>query len=201
MNEFRKRCREEDVNTDYEQLPSQLRQASYHLSTPAPDRQVNTIVERLVTAHDASLVNKKSVNNQKKNLSKEELDGLKWLQEMTNKNKLSVVQADKGGAILLVIPDLIRKKVLEKLEDPQIYSKLDEDPLIRLKKEVFEIWKVGKLQNFVSEKMAYEIGGVTENNNMSTHPCFKPGIPYFYPLLKIHKLRKDDLKPGVEPPA
>ena len=109
MNESRKRCREENVNTDYEQLPSQLRQASYHLSAPAPDRQVNTIVERLVTAHDASLVNKKSVNNQKKNLSKEELDGLKWLQEMTSENKLSVVQADKGGAILLVTPDLIRK--------------------------------------------------------------------------------------------
>ena len=49
--------------------------------------------------------------------------------------------------------------------------------------------------------MAYEIGGVTENDNMSTHPRFKPGVPYFYPMLKIHKLRKEDLIPGVEPPA
>ena len=50
-------------------------------------------------------------------------------------------------------------------------------------------------------KMAYEIAGVTENNNMSTHPRFKPGIPYFYPMLKIHKMRKEQLVPGVEPPA
>ena len=49
--------------------------------------------------------------------------------------------------------------------------------------------------------MAYEIAGVTENNNMSTHPRFKPGVPYFYPMLKIHKLRKDQLVPGAEPPA
>ena len=36
---------------------------------------------------------------------------------------------------------------------------------------------------------------------MSTSPVFKPGIPYFYPMLKIHKVKKEDLVPGVEPPA
>ena len=49
--------------------------------------------------------------------------------------------------------------------------------------------------------MAYKIGGVPEQNTMSTHQRFKPGIPYFYPMLKIHKLRREDLIPGVEPPA
>ena len=201
MNESKKRCREEANITDYEQVPAQLRQASYNLSTPAPDKQVNTIVERLVTAHDASLATKKSGKNLRSNLSKEELNGLKWLKEKTDKDKLSVVQADKGGAILIVTPDLIKKKVLEKLEDPLLYTKLDQDPLKELKKELFEFWKFGKLRKFVSEKMAYEIGGVTENNNMSTHPRFKPGVPYVYPMLKIHKLRKEDLIPGVEPPV
>ena len=70
-----------------------------------------------------------------------------------------------------------------------------------LKKELFELWKEGKNKEFVSEKMAKEIGGVTENNNMSTHHRFKPGVPYFYPMLKIHKLRRENLVPGVEPPA
>ena len=60
----------------------------------------------------------------KSNLSKEEQDGLKWLKEMTVKDKLSVVQADKGGAILIVTPDLLKKKVLEKLENPQLHTKL-----------------------------------------------------------------------------
>ena len=83
----------------------------------------------------------------------------------------------------------------------QLYTKLQRDPLNDLKKELFELWKKGKAQKHVSDKMAYEIAGVTENDNMSTHPRFKPGVPYFYPMLKIHKLRKVDLIPGVEPPA
>ena len=36
---------------------------------------------------------------------------------------------------------------------------------------------------------------------MSTHPRFKPGVPYFYPMLKIHKVRKEELVPGVKPPV
>ena len=36
---------------------------------------------------------------------------------------------------------------------------------------------------------------------MSTHPRFKPGVPYFYPMLKIHKMRREELRPGVEPLA
>ena len=120
---------------------------------------------------------------------------------MTKKEKISVVQADKGGAILIVTPDLLRKKVLEKLENPLLYTKLEDDPLPNLKKELFELWKIGKLEEHVSPKIAYQVAGVTENNNMSTSPVYKPGVPYFYPLLKIHKLTKEDLVPGVEPPA
>ena len=128
-------------------------------------------------------------------------DGLQWLKKMSSKGKISVVQADKGGAILVVRPDLLRKKVLEKLENPRLYTKLTEDPLSDLKKELFELWKFGKLNKYVSDKVAYEIGGVTDNNNMSTLSRFKPGVPYFYPMLKIHKVRKEELVPGVEPPA
>ena len=82
-----------------------------------------------------------------------------------------------------------------------MYSKLDGDPLSGLKKELFELWKLGKSRNLISAKIAHEIGGVSENDNMSTSPTYKPGIPYFYPMLKIHKLRKEELVPGVEPPA
>ena len=201
MNESKKRNRKEKITTNIEQVPPQLRHVSYNLNTPTPDKQVNTIVDRLVKAHDAALANKKTKISQETNLSKEELNGLTWLQKKTEEGKISVVQADKGGAILIVTPDLLKKKVLEKLENPQIYEKLDKDPLDKLKKELFELWKVGKTENFVSDKMAHEIGGVTENDNMSTHPRFKPGVPYFYPSLKIHKLRKEELIPGVEPPA
>ena len=120
---------------------------------------------------------------------------------MSTKGKISIVQADKGGAILIVRPDLLEKKVMEKLENPELYTKLSKDPLVDLKKELFELWKLGKINEHISEKTAYEVAGVTENNNMSTHPRFKPGVAYFYPMLKIHKVRKDQLVPGVEPPV
>ncbi len=159
------------------------------------------MVERLVSAHDAAIISNNNNKNIKSNLSKDERDGLKWLVDMSNKEKISVVQADKGGAILIVSPDLLKKKVLEKLDNPLLYTKLEKDPLNVLKKELFELWKKGKIDGHVSAKAAYGVVGVTENNNMSTLPIFKPGVPYYYPMLKIHKVRKEDLVPGVEPPA
>ena len=51
------------------------------------------------------------------NLSKEELKGLKWLEEKTRENEICVIEADKGGAILIVYPELLRKKTLEKLKE------------------------------------------------------------------------------------
>ena len=42
---------------------------------------------------------------------------LKWLKDMSTKGKITVVQADKGGAILIIKPDLLERKVMEKLEN------------------------------------------------------------------------------------
>ena len=97
-------------------------------------------------------------------------------------------------------PDLLRKKVLEKLENPQLYVKLDDDPLQNLKKELFELWKKGKVEKHISPNIAYRVAGVTENDNMSTSPVYKPGVPYFYPMLKIHKLRVTRLRHRLPSP-
>ena len=56
---------------------------------------------------------------------------------------------------------------------------------------------------------AYDIAGVTKPNpetgtiggNKSTASRYRPGIPYYYPILKIHKLKPEQLKPGCDPPA
>ena len=74
-----------------------MRYVSYSLKEPAPDKQVNTIVDRLVMVHDAALMNPKREKSMKTNLSKNEADGLKWLKDMPSKGEISVVQADKGG--------------------------------------------------------------------------------------------------------
>ena len=34
-------------------------------------------------------------------------------------------------------------------------------------------------------------------NAQSTNPVYKPGKPYFYPILKIHKIKKGELKPPI----
>ena len=43
--------------------------------------------------------------------------------------------------------------------------------------------------------------GLGPTNRPSTAPHHKPGKSYFYPSLKVHKLKKEQLIPGVEPPV
>ena len=43
--------------------------------------------------------------------------------------------------------------------------------------------------------------GSGPTNRPSTSSHFKPGISYFYPSLKIHEHKKEQLTPGVEPPG
>ena len=68
---------------------------------------------------------------------------------------------------------------------------------------------MGKNEKFISEKEAKLVMGISNNlkkdgsgptNRPSTLPHFKPGKSYFYPSVKIHKLNRDELKPGVSPP-
>ena len=44
------------------------------------------------------------------------------------------------------------------------------------------------------------MAGLTEKFRPSTASVFKPGVPYFYPLLKVHKLRPEELKFGCHTP-
>ena len=123
--------------------------------------------------------------------------------------KIVICKADKGGSILIVPPALIERKVEEKLHDESLYEKLPKDPSMELLDKLFLKWKQGVALGFVSPNKAYKVAGVTipdpENGviggNKSTASRFRPGIPYFYPMLKIHKLTPEQLKPGWDPPA
>ena len=68
LTESRKRCREEHAEQCSDELPSQLRTISYNLGEPAPDRQVNTIVDRLVRTHHAKLLDTKKKSKSKSKL-------------------------------------------------------------------------------------------------------------------------------------
>ncbi len=143
------------------------------------------------------------------NLSKDELKGLRWLERKVSEGKIAVTKADKGGATILINPDILRKKSFEKLTNPSLYKKLDSDPTKDLQKELVDLWVKGKTEGLVTANTAKSIMGISDlpkmdgtgpTNAQSTLPHFKPGKPYFYPSLKIHKMKIEDLKPGVEPP-
>ena len=99
----------------------------------------------------------------KSNLSAEELKGLKWLEKMTQDNKICVIKADKGGAILIVYPELLRNKVLEKLNNPDLYTRLIKDPTLSLHQDLFKLWITGKENGFVSPPDAKTVMGVSDN--------------------------------------
>jgi hypothetical protein len=137
----------------------------------------------------------------KKNITKDEEEGLRWLIKETKESNIAVVKADKGGAILIVNPKLLEKAVEDKLGNPGLYEHIDVDPTESLHDELFDAWVRGKNSKFVSSSEAARVMGVTEENNKSTSSRFKPGTSYFYPMLKIHKLPKEELVPGVNPPS
>ena len=188
-------------------LPSKLRQKHYGEVSPSKEQAVNEIVESMTQDLDNRLKNPKKPS--KSNLSDIEKSGLKWLENMTAENKLAVVEADKGGAILIVYPELLQEKTLEKLNNPSLYEKLNSDPTQDLHKQLYNLWVQGKDSALITPKVAGDVMGVSDNmkgdesgptNRPSTSPHYKPGQGYFYPSLKIHKMRRQDLVPGVKPP-
>ena len=191
-------------------LPPRLQRKFYGVLEDSPEQAVNNILDHMNTELDHKLKQRKVTNmKSKENLTNDERKGLKWLTEMINDNKLAIVQADKGGAILIMYPDLLKKKVLEKLEDTELYTKLPKDPTKELSDQLFKLWVEGKQKGYVSPEEAKTVMGISNNlnkegtgptNRPSTLPHYKPGKAYFYPSVKIHKLDKDLLKPGVNPP-
>ena len=196
-------------NNEHEdsKIPYKLFQKSYGPTNPTPDQAVNDIVEQVSNNLDNKL--RKRHQPQKQNLSAQEKSGLQWLQQKTNDNEIAIVEADKGGAILIVYPELLKSKTLEKLNNPNLYEKLEEDPTHVLQKDLVKLWVKGKQDGLISANIAKEVMGVSDNdspdgsgptNRPSTLPHFKPGKAYYYPSLKIHKLSKEELVPGVQPP-
>ena len=79
---------------------------------------------------------------------------------------------------------------MDKLEKEELYIKFKNDPSDKLYSELWDLWLDGKLRSYVTSQVARSVMGITENNTKSTSPHFKPGSSYFYPMLKIHKLKE-----------
>ena len=140
-----------------------------------------------------------------------ELQGLQWLQNAVKTEKIAVTQADKGGCILIVDPKLIVSSTEEKFMDASRYKCLGStNPLPEYRKELLVMWKFAVLKEYVSDVQARKTVGLfykPEPNKsnpftLSTSDKFKPGIPYPYPLFKVHKLSPAQLDDrNVRPPV
>ena len=147
----------------------------------------------------------------KSKLNRFELEGLSWLKNAVNSKQIAITQADKGGCILIVDPNLIISSTEEKLMDVERYEPLGKNnPLPELRKDMLRLWKYGVLMEYVSTVEAektvglYYKPGPNKVNpfTLSTADKFKPGTPYPYPLFKIHKLTMSELEdPNVRPPV
>ena len=66
--------------------------------------------------------------------------------------------------------------------------------------QLLNIYREGEQAGFVSRDTCYSVVGICESGRPSTLSVFKPGTPYFFGLLKIHKCQKDTLVPGSKVP-
>ena len=64
---------------------------------------------------------------------------------------------------------------------------------MKASEKLLEIWKDGEESGVVSREHCKQIVGLTDNGNRSTLSIYKTGIPYFSPLLKVHKLKPYDI--------
>ena len=142
----------------------------------------------------------------KSNLNKLERNGLKWILNQLNDGDLRVVSADKGGALCIIPKSVMVEFEQHKLNNKDHYENLGiEDPTKLSQDCLLNIWREGENNNFVTRDEAYEVVGLCESKNnkpqrVSTSSSFKAQTPYFYGLLKIHKLDPVELKPGAKIP-
>jgi len=86
---------------------------------------------------------------------------------------------------------------VEKLCDSNQFECLGrDDPGPGVHDALLNLWRSGESSGFVSRHVSYNVVGICDSGRPSTLSVFKPGIPYYYGLLKIHKLKDCDILPG-----
>ena len=146
----------------------------------------------------------------KHRLNKFEKEGLQWLKNAVRSRKIAITQADKGGCILIVDPELILSCTVEKLNVVSRYTPLGlANTLPEIRSLLITLWKYALTAGFVTGEQSKKTVGLyykpapNKSNpfSLSTSDKFKPGICYPYPVFKIHKCSSSQLEdPNVQPP-
>ena len=76
-------------------------------------------------------------------------------------NEIAICQADKGGAIIVIQPQFLTRKVREKVTDLEAYEETDSDIRPQLYSQLISLWKRGVESCFISNTEAKEVVGIT----------------------------------------
>lgn len=87
---------ENRTNTIKSTIPSRLSHKNYTAALPAEENGVNNIVQKMIEEHNGRLIFE-NVPTQKKNGTKDEEEGLRWLVEQTRESKIAVVNPHRGS--------------------------------------------------------------------------------------------------------
>ncbi|HAO14743.1 MAG TPA: hypothetical protein DDE71_04180, partial [Tenacibaculum sp.] len=191
---------EEESDVHSFSLPKGLRQPNYfqaHLKNTNPEFTATLNYINTKTNN----IGLQSQRQKRNNLSVLEERGLRWLKNEISNQNISVCKADKGGAILVVHPEMLSKKVEDKVTKASLYEELSEDPREEIYDKMLDIWRIAQKKKYVTNQEAKEVVGLTEKGNKSTSSRFKYGRTYFNPSLKIQKMKTEELVPGCNVPA
>ena len=159
---------------------------------------VNSVVEKIKNFVD----NPVELTPRVKNINTLERKGLDWLKEYVRAGNIAITKADKGGSICVVKPGLLEEITMEKLNNLDLYRNLGTCfPVNKISSELLSLWSEGVEEGYVTSVVAKQVVGLTASHRPSTLDRFKPGEAYHYPLLKLHELKTEDIKPGCVPPC
>ena len=140
------------------------------------------------------------------NMNRYEKEGLDWLKKAVNEGIIAITSADKGGAVIIITPAMIKDITAAKVGDPLRYRPLMKDPTADLRGRLMALWTHGLEENYVSGSQSKSVVGLIQNSDsgcltQSTADFVKSDTPYGYPLLKIHKLTEAELQQKKIPPS
>ncbi|XP_069466482.1 uncharacterized protein [Ambystoma mexicanum] len=109
---------------------------------------------------------------------------LEHVEQLAKDEDLTIKPADKGGAIVIMDSSYYTRRCLELLNDTVTYTKLDNDPLLRIKAIIQKAIDNALENNWIDSK--------TSQFLINKYPI----TPVFYGLPKVHK---DNINPPLRP--
>ena len=138
------------------------------------------------------------------NLSPQAIRGRRWILNAVTNRELFVTRADKGGAILILNYETVKKTLEDELFDPAKYEVVSEDADSHLKnvnKRVKDKVLDLEARGLITGKDREIITGLNEKHNQTHNPEYRPEDPKIYPLFKLHKLDSEQIENKTTPPA